>query len=201
MIHKFFRSFMAAILILSAFASVSDACVGRILYIGAMDTPKAKTMAEMMVLLINERTGTNVKIRYYNDRNELYSALKTEDEETRVDVLMENTADAMAFLQKERIADLDQEYLEVKKIYEKELGVIWLNAFKFHNYKGSDNQTVSAPLLRVDVLTNYPLLPRILNKLSGAIDDQAFSELTSKVESGSKAKNVAKDFLRAKKLI
>ena len=201
MIHKFLRTFLAAIIILSAFASVSEACVGRILYVGSLETDRARTMAEMMVLLINERTGTNVKIRYFKDRSELYAAVKSEVEETRVDVLLENTADAMAFLQKERLADLDQEYLEVKKVYEKELKVIWLKAFSFHNYKSDEIQTVSAPLLRVDVLNNYPLLPRILNKLSGAIDDQAFSELVSKVESGDKAKNVVKDFLRAKKLI
>lgn len=201
MIHKFFRTFLATIIMLAAIGSVSEACVGRILYIGAMETVKGKTMAEMMVLLINERTGTNVKIRYYKDNSSLYTALKAEDEETRIDVILENTAAAMAFLKKERIADIDQEYLEVKKVYEKELAVIWLKPFKFKNYHGSDNPAVSAPLIRNDVLTNYPLLPRILNKLSGAIDDQTFSELVAKVKSGDKAKNVAKDFLRAKKLI
>lgn len=200
MIYKVFRSFLAAIIILSAIATVSEACVGRILYVGALENDKSKTMAELMVLLINERTGTNVKIKYFTDRNDLYLALKSHEEETRVDVIIENTADAMAFFKKNRLKDIDQEYLEVKKLYEKELDVIWLKAFTFRNYKG-DDLTVSAPLIRNDVLTNYPLLPRILNKLSGAVDDQEFSKLVGKVKSGSKAKNVAKDFLRAKKLI
>jgi len=201
MIYKFFKTFLATIIIMSAFASFSEACVGRILFIGAMETDKGQTMAEMMVLLINERTGTNVKIRYFKDSTGLYTAFKSLEEETRVDVIIENTADAMVFLKKGRMEDIDQEYLEAKKIYEKELNVIWLKAFHFRNYKGGNNHTVSAPLIRNDVLTNYPLLPRILNKLSGAIDNETFSELVGKVESGTKAKNVAKDFLRAKKLI
>ena len=188
-------------IMLSASVSISQACVGRILYVGSMDTVEGQTMAELLVLLINERTGTNVKIRYYDDSTKLYQAFRSHEEETRIDIIIENTADGMAFMNKERLKDLDQEYLEVKKLYEKELDVVWLKAFGFKNIKGSDNPSISAPLIRNDVLTNYPLLPRILNKLSGAIDEKTFTEMTGKVRSGSKAKNVVKDFLRAKKFI
>jgi glycine betaine/choline ABC-type transport system substrate-binding protein len=52
-----------------------------------------------------------------------------------------------------------------------------------------------------DVLTNYPLLPRVLNKLAGAINDEAFSTLTAKVRGGEKPQNVSKDFLRQNKFI
>lgn len=186
---------------IAATAIASQACVGRILYVGAMETTESKTMAELLVLLINERTGTNVKIRYFDDNNQLYQAFQSQDEKIRIDIIVENTADAMTHLKKKRLADLDQEYLEVKKIYEKRFGVIWLKAFGFRNYKGKDNQSISAPLIRNDVLTNYPLLPRILTKLSGAIDEQTFTEMINKVKSGDKAKNVAKNFLRAKKFI
>jgi len=186
---------------ITATAAVSQACVGRILYIGAVETTASKTMAEMLVILINERTGTNVKIRYFDNENELYQAFKSDDEEARVDIIVENTADAMTFLDKNRLADPDQEYLEAKKIYEEKLNVIWLKPFGFRNYKGEDAPTVSAPLIRNDVLTNYPLLPRILTKLSGAIDDKTFTQMTTEVASGEKAKNVAKDFLKAKKFI
>lgn len=201
MMQKIFRIWLAAIIMLTATAAISQACVGRILYVGAMETTESKTMAELLVILINERTGTNVQIRYFKENNELYQAFQSHDEEARIDIIIENTADAMAYLKKKRIADLDQEYLEVKKIYEKELDVIWLKAFGFRNYKGQDNQSISAPLIRNDVLTNYPLLPRILTKLSGAIDEQTFADMISKVKSGDKAKNVVKSFLKAKKFI
>ncbi len=201
MTQKFMRIWLTVIVLLVATTSVSQACVGRILYVGAIETVEGQTMAELLVLLINERTGTNVKIRYFDDNTKLYQALKSHDEETRIDIIIENTADAMAFMQKERIKDLDQEYLAVKKLYEKELDVIWLKPFGFKNIKGSSNPSVSASLIRNDVLTNYPLLPRILNKLSGAIDEKTFAEMIDKVRSGSKARNVVKDFLRAKKFI
>ncbi|MEN8135592.1 MAG: hypothetical protein ABFS18_08670 [Thermodesulfobacteriota bacterium] len=201
MIQRIFLILLAAIIMLTATTAISQACVGRILYVGAMETIESRTMAELLVLLINERTGTNVKIRYYDDNNKLYQAFQSHDEEARIDIIIENSADAMAYLKKKRLADLDQEYLEVKKIYEKDLNVIWLKPFGFRNYKGPDNQSISAPLIRNDVLTNYPLLPRILTKLSGAIDEQTFTEIIGKVKSGDKAKNVVKNFLRTKKFI
>jgi glycine betaine/choline ABC-type transport system substrate-binding protein len=199
--HGIFRIWLAALIMLAATVTVTQACVGRILYIGAVETVESRTMAELLVLLINERTGTNVKIRYFADTAQQYQAFQSHDEETRIDIIVENTADAMTYLGRERIADPDREYLEVKKFYENDLNVTWLKAFGFRNYKGQANQSVSAPLIRNDVLTNYPLLPRILTKLSGAIDEQTFADIIAQVKSGAKAKNVAKDFLRAQKFI
>jgi len=201
MTQKLLRICLAVLIALSAAATISHACVGRILYIGAMESVEGQTMAELLVLLINERTGTNVKVRYYDDNNKLHQAFQSNDEETRVDIIIENTADALAFMNKERLPHLDQEYQTAKALYEKELNVIWLKPFGFKNIKGIDNPSVCAPLIRNDVLTNYPLLPRILTKLSGAIDEKTFSEMTGKVRNGDKPKNVAKDFLRAKKFI
>lgn len=201
MFKNIFRIWLAALIMLTMTASISSGCVGRILYVGALHTTEGKTMAEMLVILINERTGTTVQTRYFDNLSDLYQGFQSHEEETRIDIIVENTADAMAFLKKERIPDLDQEYLEVKKIYEKELNVTWLKAFGFRNFKGPNNKTVSAPLIRNEVLTNYPLLPRILTKLSGGIDEQTFTEMIAKVNSGDKAKNVVKDFLKAKKFI
>ena len=57
----------------------SFACVGRTLYVGSLDTTEDRVLAQMLVLLINERTGTTVKIRYFDDTEALYSALKEND--------------------------------------------------------------------------------------------------------------------------
>ena len=69
-------------------------CVGRILYVGAQNSTEDKVMAELLVLLINERTGTNVQIRYFDTQDQIYTALKSDDEETRVDIIVEDTDDA-----------------------------------------------------------------------------------------------------------
>lgn len=200
MLKKFFPVFL---LLLLAFLWTADsfACVGRTLYVGSLDTAEDKVLAQMLVLLINERTGTSVKIRYYDNNQELYNALKENDEEKRVDIIVENTDDALALLKKPRPGDLDQTYKQVKELYESELGLIWLNPFGFKHASGGEKMTISAPLVRRDVLTNYPLLPRVLNKLAGAINDETYSTLTAKVRDGEKPQNVSKDFLRAKKFI
>lgn len=197
---KMFQIILAVLLILLAIVPASQACVGRILYIGAIDTPESKLMAELLVTLINERTGTNVKIRFVNNRNDLYTAFKTHDENSRVDIIVENTADAMAHLRKARLGNPDQEYAEIKKLYEKEFAVVWLTPFGFKIGSGPV-PALSAPLIRQDVLTNFPLLPRILNKLSTAIDTQTYKDLLNKINSGGKPKNVAKDFLKERKFI
>jgi len=185
---------------LLGFTQSSSACVGRILYIGAMDTPESKLMAELLVTLINERTGTNVKIRFANNRTDLYTAFKSHDENSRIDVIVENTGDAMAHQRKSRMNSADQEYAELKKTYEKELEMVWLTPFAFKTGSGPV-PSLSAPVIRQDVLTNFPLLPRILNKLSTAIDTQTYNDLLGKVKSSGKPKNVAKDFLRERKFI
>jgi glycine betaine/choline ABC-type transport system substrate-binding protein len=180
MFKKVFPVWLIMIVVLLWTAN-SFACVGRILYVGALDTSEEKVLAQMLVLLINERTGTTVKIRYFDNNRALYNALKENDEDKRVDIIVENTDNALAFLKKPQPGDLDQTFKQVKEIYESELGLIWLKPFGFKNATGDEKQTISAPLVRRDVLTNYPLLPRVLKKLAKAINDEAFSTLTAKV--------------------
>ena len=200
MLKKVFPVFLV-LLLAFLWSANSFACVGRTLYVGSLDTTEDKVLAQMLVLLINERTGTTVKIRYFDNNEALYNALKENDEEKRADIIVENTNDALALLKKPQPGDLDQTYRQVKELYESELGLIWLNPFGFKHGTGDEQQTVSAPLVRRDVLTNYPLLPRVLNKLAGAINDETFSTLTAKVKDGEKPQNVSKDFLRARKFI
>jgi hypothetical protein len=80
------------------------------------------------------------------------------------------------------------------------LEVVWLTPFAIKSGSGSA-PALSAPVIRQDVLTNFPLLPRILNKLSSAIDTPTYNDLLGKINSGGKPKNVAKDFLRERKFI
>ena len=188
-------------LLIMTSVSVSIGCVGRVLYVGALPSAGDRLMSELLVMLINERTGTNVQIRFFDDRDQLYNAMKLTDEAERVDIIVEDTSQAMSLLKRQRLTDANQEYLMAKELYDKELDIIWLNPFGFKKNLTVAEPTVSAPLLRRDVLTNFPLLPRILNKLAGTIDDETFNDLEARVSAGDKPKNVAKDFLRTKKLI
>ncbi len=183
------------------FSANSFACVGRTLYVGSLESPEDKIMAEMLATLINERTGTTIQIRYFKDRDALYAALKSNVEEKRADILIEDTSDAMEVLGKKSNQFPDKDFITAKEVYEKDLGVIWLNPFGFNNSKGKEGQSISAPLVRRDVLTNFPLLPRILNKLAGVITNKVYNKLQEKVAGGEKPKNTAKDFLKKRKLI
>jgi glycine betaine/choline ABC-type transport system substrate-binding protein len=187
--------------LISFSAGLSQACVGRTLYVGSLNSPQDKVMSEMLALLINERTGTTVQVRYFDNNESLYKATKSEKEEKRVDIIVEDTIDALKLLNKTPGANPEKDYLTVKKAYEKTLDIIWLDPFGYDNSKGAEHKSVSAPLIRRNVLINFPLLPRVLNKLSGAISAKAYTSLNKKVAKGDKPKNVAKAFLKKKKLI
>lgn len=180
-------------------ATTGAACVGRILYIGALESNSDKLMSEMLALLINERTGTTLQIRSFSTSEQLYQALKSSKEEERVDIIVEDTVQGMSIAKQQATAAPDQDFLAVKAFYEKELDVVWLNPFGYT--KDAAQPSISAPLVRRDVLTNFPLLPRVLNKLAGAINDKAYQELLKSVDSGEKPKNAAKDFLKKQKFI
>lgn len=205
MLHKIL-GFWIVMTIISFYGAITGhACIGRMLYVGVVDTVEGeRIMAEMLVLLINERTGTTIKIRLFDNNAQLYKALQSNNEGERADMIIEDSGDAMAILKRPRLGDLGQEYTTGKELYEKEFNLIWLNHFGFTNLKKSIGGTVSAPLVRRDVLANFPLLPRVLSNLSkkgGAVDNEIFTQLLDRVRSGDKPKNVAKDFLKAKKLI
>lgn len=188
--------FLGLILIHS---NTANACVGRTLYVGALQTNEAKVMSEMLALLINERTGTSIQIRSFDTLEQLYTALKSGKEEERVDIIVEDTAQALIIAKQKAGPTPDQDFIAVKAFYEKDLNVVWLNPF---GYTANNAQpSISAPLIRKDVLTNFPLLPRVLNKLAGAINDKAYQGLSKALDSGEKPKNVAKDFLKKQKLI
>lgn len=180
-------------------AGSAAACVGRILYLGALQTNEDKLMSEMLALLINERTGTTIQIRSFDTPDQLYNALKSSKEEERVDIIVEDTVQALSIAKQTAGASPDQDFLTVKAFYEKELAVVWLNPFGYNT--NAAQPSISAPLVRRDVLTNFPLLPRVLNKLAGAINDKAFQDLIKSLDGGEKPKNAAKDFLKKQKFI
>jgi len=55
--------------------------------------------------------------------------------------------------------------------------------------------------LTADTLANYPALPKLLNKLAGALSNDTYVKLLKTVESEDKTRKAAKDFLKGKKLI
>src|SRR5574340_1625472 len=151
----------------------------------------------MLSAIISERTGTTANIRYYKSQQDVYQAVKAK----QIDISIENTARALQLLNRPPEPDLKKAYELVKVSYEKGRGLVWLRPFGFLHGSGAETSSYTAAILRIDILNNFPVLPRVINKLGSVIDAESYSKLLKSVGSGEKAKTVARDFLRSKKLI
>lgn len=174
----------------SIFAAVhiSSACVGKTIHLGISNVANESLLAEMASLLITERTGSSVKVDVYKDSKELYNAVKLGN----VNVIFENTGRALEVLGKQKTTGASA-FDYVKSEYRKNLNMVWLEPI------GGSQQYSS--VLTVETLSNYPALPKLLNKLSGALPSDTYAKLLKSVDSSDKTRKVAKDFLKGKKLI
>ncbi len=185
------------IAVVGAYAPAVEACVGKLLHVGVVSSPEGQVLAEMISTIVNERTGTTVSVRLYKTEQELYEAIKSK----QVDIFIENTTRAMQVLNKPAEGDARKAYEVVKAAYEKELGLVWLKPFGFLDAGGTASRSYTATILRMDVVTNFPALPRVIDKLGSVLTDETHDRLVRSVESGEPPKKVARDFLKSKKLI
>lgn len=170
-------------------AQLSGACVGRTLHIGVPDSPHERLLAEMMSLVISERTGTAVKVQVYRDSRELYGAVK----KGNVNLLVENPERALEVLGKPREAGGTSAREMIKSAYRATLNLAWLEPF------GGTPQY--SPVLTVETLSNYPALPKLLAKLAGVLTNDTYARLLKASDSSDKTRKAARDFLKSKKLI
>ena len=164
-----------------AMPNLSTACVGKTVYLGI--TPNERLLAEIASLLISERTGSTVQIDVYNNATELYNAVK----HGKVNFIFESTSAAPEAIGKPKNLTFDQ----IKNEYRTKLNLTWLEP----------GSTKYAPVLTSETLSTYPALPKLLNKLSKALENDTYLKMVKSVESGEKPKKLAKDFLKGKKLI
>lgn len=182
---------MKKIILLLIFTSIlaavnfSSACVGRTVHLGISNAANERLLAELASLLIIERTGSTVQIDVYKDSAELYKAVK----QGNVNVFFESPGHAADVVGKPK----DSTYDQIKSEYRTKLNLTWLNLF--------GGSAKYAPVLTAETLATYPALPKLLNKLSGALVNDTYSKLLKTVETPDKTKKTAKDFLKGKKLI
>lgn len=170
-------------------AQLSGACVGRTLHIGVPNIPHDKLLAEMMSLIISERTGTAVKVQVYRDTKELYGAVKKGE----VNLLVETPDRALELLGKPKEGGGQAAREAIKSSYRSTFNLAWLEPF------GGTPQY--SPVLTVETLSNYPALPKLLAKLAGTLNNDAYARLLKSSDSGDKSRKAAREFLKSKKLI
>src|SRR4030043_455325 len=145
----FFLSVTASLIL--AFSHQSDACVGKTLYIGALNSTYEQLFSEMLSVVISERTGTTVNIKYYKDSKELYNAVKKNE----VGILVENTDRALEILGRPKEENVEKAYNISKEEFRKNLNLVWLKPFVLLSEAGGKSRNYYSPLIAVDVLSNF----------------------------------------------
>ncbi|MBT1072514.1 glycine betaine ABC transporter substrate-binding protein [Pelotalea chapellei] len=165
-------------------ANISSACVGKTIHLGVV-TSNERLLAEMASLLISERTGSSVKVEVFKNSKELYNAAR----QGALNVIIESPSHGAEVVGKAK----DSTYEQVKSEYKSRLNMIWLDPI--------GGGVKYAPVLTSETLSNYPALPKLLNKLSSALANDTYAKLLKSAETDDKTKKVAKEFLKGKKLI
>ena len=174
------------------YLSPLNACVGKTLHIGILDTPNEQMLAELTSQIITARTGTTVKIETFKSQKDLYSAVK----QGQLGMVIESTDRAFDLLDKPREAG-KAAFDAAKAEYRKSLNLIWLEPYgPVHG--GSSSQQL-APVIANDTLNSLPALPKLLQKLAGITGDSGYSRIM-KAKGDEKPKKLAKNLLKAKKL-
>ncbi len=183
----------ALLMLLPGFISMGEACVGRKLVIGYLDITEQAILAEVMSILIEERTGTKVELKQMEDSMEAQKALESND----IQIFIEYTGIGLTeILGEAPNSDADAVYKKVKKAYSKNFNLIWLKTFGYSTTSEEIEEEgvplFAAPVVRKYTLEKFPALARLLNKLNGKISEEIMGKMVAKVDKeGKNPKNVA----------
>ena len=170
------------------------ACVGKTLHIAAAGSVQQDILANVLALLISERTGTTTKVDRFSDARAAHDAIGKAD----LDIVVAYTGQARSeILKKPAIAENQALYDAVREEYNQSLNLVWLAPFGFSDAKLGQ----AAPVARKDTLKKFPALARLINKLGDVIDEATMAKLEAQVKGGKTAAEVARAFLKESKLI
>lgn len=175
----------------------AEACVGKVLSIGAMNAQHDRLLAEMVSVLINERTGTTVTVKFFNTSRELYAAV----EKNEIGILIENTDRAIEIAGRPTNKKDEKAYAVLKEEFKNKYNLVWLQPAGSPLSPGGSSRNLYLPVITLEVMNNFPALPRVLNKLAGIMNDEGYKNMIRTVESGERPAKAARDFLKSKKLI
>ncbi|TRO81274.1 hypothetical protein FL622_10245 [Desulfuromonas acetexigens] len=191
--------FGVLLVLLAGLAQPVAACVGKTLVIGAKGTPQQELLAEMLAILIAERTGTSVKVVKFDDTAATHGALL----KAELDLYVEYTGvGQLDVLKGEALSDTAALYQAVKERYNQELNLVWLDPLGFEEPRvvPAGVPAQAAPVVRKDTLKKFPALARLINKLGGAISPEAMQGLEARLAQEG-AREVARSFLKAGRFI
>lgn len=190
---------LTLVLVLAGLPQVSSACVGKTLAVGAAGSLQQEILAQMLSILISERTGTTVKVVKFDTLSAAHQALLKAD----LDMVVDYTGIGQSqVLKAEPIGDPQALYQAVKAGYNQSLNLVWLDPFGFDEPQLAPTGMAAqaAPVVRKDTLKKFPALARLINKLGGALSLEAMKGLEAQAAQKDPAM-VARDFLKTGRFI
>jgi osmoprotectant transport system substrate-binding protein len=188
----------------SAALRPADACVGKSIFLGRLPGKEQEVLAEVFSWLVSERTGTTISVKPYADARSSHSAIQ----KAEIDLYLEDQGTAMREILGLPVVGNTPEMREtLRREYEQRFNLIWLEPW---GMTGRSDQvagpataappTLVAPVIRKDTLKKFPALSRLVNKLSGVIDNATLAKLVQESERRP-TRDVVKQFLKEKRLI
>ncbi|MBI5441514.1 MAG: hypothetical protein HY900_09940 [Deltaproteobacteria bacterium] len=168
------------------------ACVGKNLTIGVVNTPQETIYAELIAQMVAERTGTTVSVVSFKDVKGLYAAVKKGD----VGIIIENTDRGVKEVGLAPEGNARSTYEALKREYRKSLDLVWLEPVSLEG-----GNRFFAPVIGADTMGHLPALPKVINRLTSALTEESYAKLVRAVQGDEKPRKIARDFLKAKKLI
>jgi len=175
----------------------SYSCVGRILTLSINDSPEQKVIGQLLATYITERTGTTVNLTTALD-------LKASEEllvQCKADIFLNYLNVGLTDMKDGgNHADTQESYSIVKQYYLTNKAMVWLKPLGYKGPVSQGNESLAIPVASQDALNRFPVLDRVINKLSGRIDDRIVQQLIEKAQTDG-VEGAVKGFLKAQNLI
>jgi osmoprotectant transport system substrate-binding protein len=182
-----------------------EACVGKTVFLGRMPGRDQEILTEIFSWLVSERTGTTIQIKALPDSRSMHAALQAAD----VDLYLEDQSVALREILGQPAAGAGDQRETVRREYEQKFNLVWLEPWGMTGRPaqaavagpgGPAAGGMVAPVIRKDTLKKFPALSRLVNKLSGVVDNATLARLVQESEKRP-ARDVVKQFLKEKRLI
>ncbi len=178
----------------------ASACVGRKLVLGAVDGDPQGVVSRVLAILVRERTGTTVEVRFFPDPASLWESARS----GQVDLLVGYALEEAQALGGKGIAPAEA-LAKVRRRHDEELNLVWGKPMGFSGRTASGaDRGQAVPVVSKDTIKKFPALPRLLEKLgTRVVLDQAALESLQKAAAGGaeREEKAARAWLREVKLI
>ncbi len=189
------------LLLLSMMGTDAFSCVGRVLTVAIDGSPDQAIMGQMLSVFINERTGTTIELKKAGSMKECFNMVRQGKADIFIGYIGEPMPDSG---KKESGTSTDETYSLVKQYYRDKFGMVWLKPFGYSGPVGetgpAEGASLAAPVTTRKVLDRFPILDRVINKLSGKVDDAVMKQLILEGKKGD-IQHLIKKFLKERNMI